>query len=257
MSRFFLVFVLESHKIWGKLSEQTCFSGELAIEPFKKNLVGTLFFRSGQQIMTGHKSHIFAGTAAIASVILTLISFNTVAAQVPVYAPVQVAPAMSVPPAVIGYVPERRGWFRQRTTYRPVLAAPPVAPVTTYYRPAPVTTYYMPAAPRPATTTYYMPAAPRPATTTYYMPAPATTTYRVPSYWAPTVAAPGVTTYYQPAAPTVRAYYPQATTVPGPTVIAPPVTTYYPTIPATTLPTRQLPSGASVPRTQGMPIIGF
>ncbi|MGY8771575.1 MAG: hypothetical protein ACKVH8_24430 [Pirellulales bacterium] len=192
--------------------------------------------------MTEKKSRFFGGTAAIASVVLSLIGFSTATAQVPVYG----APAVAAPPQVIGYMPERRGWFRQRTTYRPILAAPPAAPITTYYAPAPVTTYYMPA---PV-------AAPRPATTTYYMPAPATTTYRVPSYRAPTLAAPGVTTYYPPAAPVTRAYYPQAT-VPNTTVVAPPVTTYYPNIPATSLPTRQLPSGASVPRTLGMPIIGF
>ncbi|MBI1248785.1 hypothetical protein GC197_13205 [bacterium] len=136
------------------------------------------------------------------------------------------------PPTAIGYVPVRQGLFGLRTSYKPVLipgtattyvASPVVqanyAPTTTYYTPEVTTSYYAPE----VTTSYYAPA----ATTSYYAP--------TTSYYAPT------TTYYTPAPAPVE----QTTTYYAPTNV-----NYYPK-------TYWYSTPAPVPRTVGMPIIGY
>ncbi|MFI4874965.1 MAG: hypothetical protein ACIALR_06495 [Blastopirellula sp. JB062] len=112
------------------------------------------------------------------------------------------APAVIAAPPVVGYVPERRGLFGLRTSYRPVYGAyAPVAavPVTSYYAPAPVTTNYLPATPSVVTTNYYSPL----PTTTYYggtaTTTPTTTYYAPPStFYGPVQSATPTTTYYAP-----------------------------------------------------------
>ncbi len=122
--------------------------------------------------------------------------------------PVILTPAPTVP--VIGYRPERRGLFGQRTVYRPVVvgAAPvaPAVPVSTIVQSPvvpsvavpsvavpsvaiqPATTLARPILPPPPTEVRYSPVVAAP-TTVYYPPAPVLTvptirTYRVPVVFA-------------------------------------------------------------------------
>ncbi|WP_146119062.1 hypothetical protein [Blastopirellula marina] len=135
------------------------------------------------------------------------------------------------PPTAVGYVPVRTGLFGLRTTMKPVLVP---GAVTTYVNSPVVTTNYLP------TTTYYTPE----VQTTYY--APEVTT----SYYAPEA----TTTYYAPAAapaPVTTSYYTPAPTAAPVVNAAPPVnTTYY-------RKTYWYSTPAPVPRSVGMPIIGY
>ncbi len=90
--------------------------------------------------------------------------------------------------------------------------------VTSYVNSPVVTTNYTP------TTTYYQPE----VSTTYYAPPVVNTTYYEPITTQPATVAPATTTYYQPA----------------------PTTTYY-------RKTYWYSTPAPVPRTVGMPIIGY
>ncbi|WP_146118675.1 hypothetical protein [Blastopirellula marina] len=133
------------------------------------------------------------------------------------------------PPTAVGYVPVRTGLLGLRTTMKPVLVP---GAVTTYVNSPVVTTNYLP------TTTYYQPE----VATTYYQPE-VTSTY---------VAPPVVnTTFYTPA--------PTAAPMPATTAL-PATTTYY--TPAAPAPnyyrkTYWYSTPAPVPRTVGMPIIGY
>ncbi|TWU34304.1 hypothetical protein [Novipirellula artificiosorum] len=100
----------------------------------------------------------------------------------------------AVAPAVVGYVPERRGLFGWRTTYRPVIAPVSVAAPVVTARPVVVA---RPAIASPPVTVRY---APMPAPVTSYY-APPSVAAPVRSYYAPpTVVAP-VRSYYAPPAP--------------------------------------------------------
>lgn len=166
------------------------------------------------------RSFLIAGAVALAP----LFAADSVQAQ---YVTTTVAP-----PTAVGYVPVRTGLLGLRTTMKPVLVP---GAVTTYVNNPVVTTNYLP------TTTYYTPQ----VQTAYYAPE-ATTTYYTPSVGTtsvgtlPAATAPATTTYYAPAAaaaPVVNA--------------APPVnTTYY-------RKTYWYSTPAPVPRTVGMPIIGY
>lgn len=151
---------------------------------------------------------------AAAALLVTATYCGTASAQVAYYS----APAVVAPP-VVGYVPERRGLFGLRTSYRPVYgayAAPVVAaPVTSYY--APITTNYAPITTNyaPITTNYAAPAA-GVVTTNYLSPAPVTTYYGGTTLAAPTTTYYGGTTL---AAPTTTYY--------GGTGVVSPTTTYY------------------------------
>jgi len=126
------------------------------------------------------------------------------------------------PPTAVGYIPVRRGLFGLRSGVQPVLV--PGAATTVVNRPV-VTTNYAP------TTTYYAP------TTSYY--APATTS-----------AAPQVSTaYYAPPATTTY-YAPTSQVVPATSYAAPTTVNYYPK-------TYWYSTPAPVPRSVGMPIIGY
>ncbi|MEW4455114.1 hypothetical protein AB1L30_20775 [Bremerella sp. JC817] len=142
------------------------------------------------------------------------------------------------PPTAIGYVPVRTGLFGLRTQMKPVLApgvatsyvASPVvttnyAPITTNY--APITTNYAPI------TTNYAP------TTTYYTPE--VTTYAAPEVTTAYYAPPVTTSYYQPA----------------PTVAPATATTYAPNQVNYYRRTYWYSTPAPVPRSVGMPIIGY
>ncbi|MHC2068932.1 hypothetical protein ACYFX5_15795 [Bremerella sp. T1] len=121
------------------------------------------------------------------------------------------------PPTAVGYIPVRRGLFGLRSELQPVVV--PGAATTVVNRPV-VTTNYAP------TTTYYAP-----PTTTYYTPEVTT------SYYAP----PATTTYYAPTSNVV----PATVTTPVPTTV-----NYYPK-------TYWYSTPAPVPRSVGMPIIGY
>lgn len=152
---------------------------------------------------------------AAAALLVTATYCGTASAQVAYYS----APAVVAAPPVVGYVPERRGLFGLRTSYRPVYgayAAPVVAaPVTSYY--APITTNYAPITTNyaPITTNYAAPAA-GVVTTNYLSPAPVTTYYGGTTLAAPTTTYYGGTTL---AAPTTTYY--------GGTGVVSPTTTYY------------------------------
>lgn len=129
------------------------------------------------------------------------------------------------PPTAVGYVPVRTGLLGLRTTMKPVLVPGAVTTfvnspvVTTNY--LPTTTYYQPE----AVTTYYQPG----VTSTFVAPPVVNTSYYAPINTSPATVAPATTTYYPPAAPTTN-YYRK---------------TYWYSTPA------------PVPRTVGMPIIGY
>ncbi|PQO31131.1 hypothetical protein C5Y96_12315 [Blastopirellula marina] len=141
------------------------------------------------------------------------------------------------PPTAVGYIPVRRGLFGLRSDLQPVVV--PGAATTVVNRPV-VTTNYAP------TTTYYTP------TTSYYAPTTSsfapTTSYYTPttSYYTPEV----TTAYYSPPATTTY-YAPTSQVVPATTYSAVPTTVnYYPK-------TYWYSTPAPVPRTVGMPIIGY
>ena len=136
------------------------------------------------------------------------------------------------PPTAVGYVPVRTGLLGLRTTMKPVLVP---GAVTTYVNNPVVTTNYLP------TTTYYTPQVqPAQVQTAYYTPEATTTYYTPTASPAPVTQAPVNTTYYTPAptaAPVVNAARPVNTT-------------YY-------RKTYWYSTPAPVPRTVGMPIIGY
>ncbi|RCS52684.1 hypothetical protein DTL42_07540 [Bremerella cremea] len=127
------------------------------------------------------------------------------------------------PPIAVGYVPVRTGLFGLRTTMKPVLVP---GAVTTYVENPVVTTNYLPTTTyyQPEVTTYYQPE----ETTTYYAPPVVNTTYYEPLNAQPAPLAPVTTSYYQPA----------------------PANTYY-------RKTYWYSTPAPVPRSVGMPIIGY
>jgi len=126
------------------------------------------------------------------------------------------------PPTAVGYIPVRRGLFGLRSEMQPVVV--PGSSTTVVNRPV-VTTNYTP------TTTYYTP------TTSYYTP---TTSYHTPEVTTTNYTAPATTTYYAPSMQTVPATsYPTQTSV-----------NYYPK-------TYWYSTPAPVPRSVGMPIIGY
>lgn len=128
------------------------------------------------------------------------------------------------PPTAVGYIPVRRGLFGLRSDLQPIVV--PGAATTVVNRPV-VTTNYAP------TTTYYTP------TTSYYAP--------TTSYYTPEV----TTAYYAPPAATTTYYAPTSQVVPATTYSAVPTTVnYYPK-------TYWYSTPAPVPRTVGMPIIGY
>lgn len=138
------------------------------------------------------------------------------------------------PPTAVGYIPVRRGLFGLRSELQPVVV--PSAATTVVNRPV-VTTNYAP------TTSYYTP------TTSYYTP---TTSYYTPTTYTPTTSyyTPEVTTAYY-SAPTTTSYYaPTTSAVPATTYSAPTTVNYYPK-------TYWYSTPAPVPRTVGMPIIGY
>lgn len=141
------------------------------------------------------------------------------------------------PPTAVGYIPVRRGLFGLRSELQPVVV--PGAATTVVNRPV-VTTNYAP------TTTYYAP-----TTTSYYTP---TTSYYTPttSYYAPTTTyyTPEVSTAYYSAPATTTYYAPTSQVVPATTYSAPTTVNYYPK-------TYWYSTPAPVPRTVGMPIIGY
>lgn len=104
-------------------------------------------------------------------------------------------------PAVIGYVPERRGLFGLRTAYRPIVGAVPVQKTVTVQQ-APVAVQRPPVyVPTPVTVQrppVYVPTpAPVYAPAPVYVPAPVVP---VTTYLAPVTPVP-VTTYYTPLYP--------------------------------------------------------
>lgn len=128
------------------------------------------------------------------------------------------------PPTAVGYIPVRRGLFGLRSGLQPVVV-PSAATTTVVNRPV-VTTNYAP------TTTYYAP-----TTTSYYAP---TTSYYTPNVTTAYYAPPASTTYYAPT----------SQVVPATTYSAPTTVNYYPK-------TYWYSTPAPVPRTVGMPIIGY
>lgn len=156
-----------------------------------------------------------------AVVLAPLVAAETVEAQV--YTTV-------APPTAVGYIPVRRGLFGLRSELQPVFV--PGATATVVNRPvvttnyAPTTTYYTP------TTSYYAP------TTSYYAP---TTSNYTPEVTSAYYVAPETTTYYAPASQVV----PATATYSAPTTV-----NYYPK-------TYWYSTPAPVPRSVGMPIIGY
>ena len=106
--------------------------------------------------------------------------------------PVAVTTLQPAVPAVVGYVPERRGLFGRRIVYRAVVAPVAIAPV------APIVTAARPALASPTVTVGYAPIAPVAPVRAYYVPAvPAVRYAPVRAYYAP------VRSYYAPVAPAV------------------------------------------------------
>lgn len=134
------------------------------------------------------------------------------------------------PPTAVGYIPVRRGLFGLRSELQPVVV--PGAATTVVNRPV-VTTNYAP------TTTYYTP-----TTTSLYTP--------TTSYYAPTTTyyTPEVTTAYYNAPATTTFYAPTSQVVPATIGSAPTTVNYYPK-------TYWYSTPAPVPRSVGMPIIGY
>lgn len=189
-------------------------------------MLDVLFFATNKQKQLIHiskgidmfKQLLIVGAVALAP----LFAVKTAEAQV--YTTV-------APPTAVGYIPVRRGLFGLRSDLQPIVV--PGAATTVVNRPV-VTTNYAP------TTAYYAP------TTSYY--APTTTNYApTTSYYTPEV----TTAYYAPPAATTTYYAPTSQVVPATTYSAVPTTVnYYPK-------TYWYSTPAPVPRTVGMPIIGY
>ena len=129
------------------------------------------------------------------------------------------------PPTAVGYIPVRRGLFGLRSELQPVVV--PGAATTVVNRPV-ITTNYAP------TTTYYTPTT---TSSSYYTPATSNYTPQVTSAY---YTAPSTTTYYAPT----------SQVVPATVQSAPTTVNYFPK-------TYWYSTPAPVPRTVGMPIIGY